>query len=109
MNRKLKLNLIRLQARASRIHGIARGDFLKLTPSEFAKIEEDYAEEWKLDKEVSDRQTARILLAIYKTSPKHKNVNKTEDDFLPKSKETSKFQTGEEMLAIFESFDNQRK
>lgn len=73
-----------MQARASRIHGLSKEDFLKLTPKEWYEIEKDYLEEFSIQKEITDRQTARISLAIYKASPKFKRVSKTEDDFMPK-------------------------
>jgi hypothetical protein len=71
---------------ASRHHNLSRNDFLKLTPREFYAIEQDYLEEFSIKKEVSDRQTARIMLAIYKASPKFKRINKTEEDFMPLKK-----------------------
>lgn len=79
-----------MQATASRHHNLSRSDFLKLTPREFYAIERDYLEEFSIRKEVSDRQTARIMLAIYKASPKFKRINKTEEDFMPTKTEIGK-------------------
>lgn len=90
-----------MQARASRIHGLSAEEFLKLTPREWYKIEKDYLEEFSLQKEISDRQAARIQLAIYRSSPKFKRVNRTEEDFMPKKRKlgAKRNESAENLLA----------
>lgn len=99
-----------MQARASRVHGISKEDFLKLTPYEWTLIEKDYSEEWCLNKEMNDRWTARIVCAIYQSSPKFKAVNKTEDDFMPsKGKGARRNETAENLYAKSVMIQNRLK
>jgi hypothetical protein len=96
----LKLRLARLQARASRIHGLSCAEFMRLTPREWNAIERDYYEEWALENEVHDRRIARVLVTLYRTSSKFKKFNKTEDDFMPKKrKPTNKIESAENLFA----------
>lgn len=102
------LPILRLQAEAFRRHGITRDTFLKLTPSELAILNKDALQEWKTDKELADRRTARIIAAIYNNNPNRKKGRVFgENDFLPKKKsEAQNNQTAANLLAKAQFLQN---
>jgi hypothetical protein len=98
---KLRKKILKYQARAFRKHGVSQSDFYRLKPREFEDLENEYAEEWKLENDVEDRRIARIVAAIYNNHPyKKKSVKYTEDDFLPKKRTAgTTSQSGNNLLA----------
>lgn len=76
-------------------------DFWQLTPSELDAL---YTA-WETRKELEDRRIARIcatLANVNRNAKKRKNPY-TEDDFMPKAKQT---QTPEQMLEIVKALNN---
>lgn len=83
---KLPLQILRLQARAWRDHGIALQQFLRITPSELRVLFRDARSEREAEACLADRRTARLCAAVYNNNPNRKKGSRalTEDEFMPK-------------------------